>query len=407
MKIYLVGGAVRDQLLGLPVKEKDFVVVGAKPSDLLEKGFKSVGKDFPVFLHPDTHEQYALARTEKKISKGYTGFQFHAAPDVTLEEDLRRRDLTINAIAQTEDGTIIDPYHGQEDLKNRVFRHVSEAFVEDPVRVLRLARFATRFKDFTVAPKTIALMKRMGKSGELDALVPERIWQELNRALCEAYPWRFFEVLKKCDALKIIFPEIDALFGVPNPEKWHPEIDSGIHTLKALEIATQLSTDPTVRFAALVHDFGKGKTPAEEWPRHLMHDQRGITIVHHFCKRIRVPHAYQDLALLTVRHHSACHKIFNFLPKTILKLLMALDPFRRPKRFFRFLLACEADFRGRKTFENKPYPQAQFLKMVYEKCNELNVRALIENVPQEKIAETIYEARLKIIKQMPKPAIEE
>ena len=367
MKIYLVGGAVRDELLGLPVRERDWVVVGARPEELLNAGYKAVGKDFPVFLHPQTGEEYALARTERKTGPGYRGFETSFSPDVTLEQDLERRDLTINAIAKDiESGELIDPVHGRRDLETKALRHVSAAFVEDPVRVLRAARFAARFAPlgFTVASETIELMREIAARGELDALVPERVWQETQRALEQPAPWTFFEVLRDADALKVIFPEVDALFGVPQPEQWHPEIDAGVHTMMVLEQATRLTTDPVVRFAALVHDLGKGTTPPEEWPRHVAHEHRSVALIEKLCARLRVPNAYREIGVLVGKHHLLAHKATELRPSTLLELLEHLDAFRRPERFEQYVLACEADARGRKGLENRVYTQSDFLRRV-------------------------------------------
>lgn len=365
MKIYLVGGAVRDKLLGLPVHERDWVVVGARPEELLAKGYQAVGKDFPVFLHPLTNEEHALARTERKTGPGYRGFETRFSPDVTLEQDLQRRDLTVNAIARDPDsGALIDPFGGAQDLQQRVLRHVSPAFAEDPVRVLRLARFAARFapQGFTVAPETIVLLREIAARGELDALVPERVWQETQRALATAAPWRYFEVLREAAALRVIFPELDALFGVPQPERWHPEIDSGIHTMMVLQQAARMSGDPVVRFAALTHDLGKGTTPPEEWPRHIAHEQRSVALIEALCTRLKIPNNYRDLAVLVGRHHLVCHKILEVRDTTLLDLLEALDAFRRPARFAHFVTACEADARGRKGLGDREYPQADYLR---------------------------------------------
>lgn len=364
MQVYLVGGAVRDQLLGLPVKERDWMVIGCTPEAMQVKGFIPVGKDFPVFLHPETHEEYALARTERKSGKGYKGFVFYTSPDVSLEEDLKRRDLTINAMAQTENGQLIDPFGGKSDLDKHILRHVSPAFVEDPVRCLRLARFAARFAHlgFTVAPETVQLVQSMVENQEIDALVPERIWQELERALGETHPEIFFHILRQCHALKTLFPEIDALFGIPNPTKYHPEIDTGVHTLMVLEQAARLTQDKTVRFAALLHDVGKALTPKETWPKHERHEVLGIKLIHALCTRIKVPRAYQELAVLTARYHLTCHQAEQLRPSTLHDFLIKLDALRRPERFQKFLLACEADVRGRQGFENAPYPQAAFLQ---------------------------------------------
>ena len=369
MKIFLVGGAVRDELLGLPVKERDWVVVGARPEELLAAGYRAVGKDFPVFLHPQTAEEYALARTERKTGPGYRGFETRFSPDVTLEQDLERRDLTINAIAKNmETGELIDPFHGQRDIERRVLRHVSHAFVEDPVRILRAARFTARFAPlgFDVAPDTIELMRDIAARGELDALVPERVWQETQRALEQEAPWRFFEVLRDAHALQKIFPEVDALFGVPQPEQWHPEIDSGVHTMMVLQQAAKLTPDPVVRFAALVHDLGKATTPREEWPRHIAHEHRSAELIEQLCARLKAPNAYREVAIQVGKHHLLAHKAMELRPATLLELLESLDAFRRPERFEQYVLACEADARGRKGLENRDYPQANFLRRVRE-----------------------------------------
>lgn len=364
MKTYIVGGAVRDRMLGLPVKDRDWVVVGATPAEMLAQGFRQVGRDFPVFLHPRSHEEYALARTERKTAAGYHGFTVHASPEITLEEDLARRDFTINAMAESADGELIDPYGGKADLERRVLRHVSPAFAEDPVRILRLARFAARFAPlgFTVAPETVTVMQDMVHAGEVDALVAERVWQELERALGEQRPSAFFEVLRSCGALAVLFPEIDRLWGVPQPAKYHPEIDTGIHTMMVLEAAARLSADTTVRFAALTHDLGKGTTPKEEWPRHIAHEQRSVGLVEALCQRLRAPNEHRELALITARYHGDCHRALELRPDTVLRMLDALDAFRRPQRFEQFLLACTADCRGRPGFEEDDYPQAQWLR---------------------------------------------
>lgn len=362
MKIYRVGGAVRDRLLGRPVQDVDWVVVGATPEQMTARGFKPVGSDFPVFLHPETKEEYALARTERKSGRGYKGFTVYSAPDVTLEDDLRRRDLTINAMAEDEDGRIIDPFNGRADLDRQVLRHVSPAFDEDPLRVLRVARFAARF-DFAVAPETLQLMAAMGAAGELAELVPERVWTETERALGERHPARYFAVLRKCGAMALVFPEIDALFGVPQPERHHPEVDTGVHTLMVLEQATRLAPDPATRFAALMHDLGKATTPAAEWPRHGGHEERGVEILEEFCDRWRVPNRFRELAVIVARHHLDCHRIQEMRPDTILRKLEATDGLRRPERFEQFLLACEADARGRTGFEDRDYPQAELWRI--------------------------------------------
>ncbi len=403
MKIYRVGGAVRDRLLGLPVTEQDWVVVGATPEEMLAKGFVPVGKDFPVFLHPETKEEYALARTERKVAPGYTGFVFHAAPDVTLEQDLARRDLTINAMAMTPAGELIDPYGGRRDLEQRVLRHVSPAFVEDPVRVLRVARFAARFAPlgFRVAPETMALMRRMVENGEVDALVPERVWAELRRALGEAKPSPFFEVLRECGALRVIFPEIDRLFGVPQPEKHHPEVDVGVHTLLVVDQAARLTEDEEVRFAALVHDLGKGTTPREAWPRHVGHEERGVPLVEGLCGRLRVPKGFRELALLVTRYHLHFHRAAELRPSTMLELFQRLDAFRRPRRFEQFMLACEADSRGRYGFEDRRPPQAAILRAAYEAAAAVKPDELIRDGLQgAAIGEALRERRLAAVKRV-------
>ena len=349
MKIYLVGGAVRDKLLGLPVLERDWVVVGATAVEMEQAGYKRVGKSFPVFLHPISHEEYALARTERKTAPGYTGFEVDAATSVTLEQDLLRRDLTINAMAEDADGNIVDPYGGRADLKNRVLRNVSPSFVEDPVRILRVARFAARFgrQGFQVAPETNALMQRMVAQGEVDALVPERVGQELEKALGEDMPQRFFEVLRACGALAAVFPEVDRLFGIPQDARYHPEGDTGTHTLMVLAEAARLSDERQVRFAALVHDLGKGLTPETELPQHHGHKHRGVALVHALCDRIRLANSYRELAVLVTRYHLKCFRIAEMRPATILETLENVDALRRPDRFAQFLLACEADALGR------------------------------------------------------------
>ena len=368
MQVYLVGGAVRDALLGLTVKERDWVVVGATREQMLRASYREVGRDFPVFLHPQTQEEYALARRERKVAPGYRGFSVEFGPEVTLEEDLGRRDLTINAIAQGPDGTLIDPFNGQADIQARVLRHVSDAFAEDPVRVLRVARFAARFAPlgFTVAPDTVALMRQMAERGEVDALVAERVWVETQKALSEKAASEFFRTLRACGALRIIYPEIDALFGVPQPPQWHPEIDSGIHTLMVLDAAVALSVDSGVRFAALMHDLGKATTPAAEWPKHLGHEEHSVTLIESLCRRLRVPAAYRELAVLVARYHGIVHRAFELRAATIVDFLERADAFRRATRFADVLLACEADARGRTGFETKPYPQRAWLMHAFE-----------------------------------------
>lgn len=399
METYLVGGCVRDALLGLQVKDRDWVVVGATPDQLRAQGFVPVGKDFPVFLHPQTKEEYALARTERKTAPGYSGFQFHAAADVTLEQDLQRRDLTINAIAQTPDGNLIDPYHGQRDLQARLLRHVSPAFVEDPVRILRVARFAARFANlgFSIAPETLALMSTMVSNGEVNALVAERVWQETDRALSEAAPQVYFQTLRACGALKVIFPEIDVLFGVPQPPEHHPEIDTGIHTMLVLEQAARLSTDPQVRFAALVHDLGKGVTPSEEWPHHYEHEARGVPLVKALCTRLKVPTAYQDLARLVTQYHLHFHRIKELRPGTVLETLQALDAIRRPQRFEAFLLACEADSRGRPGYENRPPDKSELFRRYQQAAASVTPDQLPAGLQGAAIGEALNVKRLESI----------
>lgn len=402
MEIYLVGGAVRDQLLGHPLKERDYVVVGATPQDMLDRGFRLIGKDFPVFLHPETHAEYALARTERKIGRGYTGFTCYAAPDVTLEDDLKRRDLTINAIAQTADGRIIDPHGGQRDLEQKILRHVSPAFSEDPVRILRVARFMARFAGlgFKIADETLLLMQDMVTAGEVNALVPERVWQEFARSLQEPAPHEFIATLRSCGALAILFPEIDHLFGVPNPPKWHPEIDTGIHTLMVLEQAARLSEESTVRFAALLHDVGKGTTPPAEWPSHHGHEERGVALVKQLCKRYKVPQNHQELAIIVTHYHGHCHRALELTPNTLLKLLKDTDAFRRPARFEQFLLACEADARGRTGFENANYPQRPFLQKIYAAAIQVEIQPLLDRgLSGQALGNALRQAQLAAIKQ--------
>ena len=358
---YLVGGAVRDRLLGLPVQDRDWVVVGAAPADLIAAGYQPVGKDFPVFLHPETHDEVALARTERKTAAGYHGFAFHAAPDVTLEQDLARRDLTINAMAQDDAGEVIDPYGGRRDLADKVLRHVSPAFAEDPVRILRLARFAARFADFSVAPETLALMRGMVAAGEVDALVAERVWQELSRGLMERQPSRMLEVLRQAGALVRLLPEVDALFGVPQPEAHHPEVDTGIHLLMVLDQCARLDAPLTVRYACLCHDLGKGTTRPEEWPRHIAHELRGEKLARSLSARWRVPSDCRELAELVAREHTHVHQSGGFGPEARLRLLERCDAWRRPERFAELLWACECDARGRLGLEDRDYPQRERL----------------------------------------------
>jgi len=366
MRVYLVGGAVRDRLLGLPVGERDWVVVGATPEELVRRGYQSVGREFPVFLHPQTHEEYALARLERKVAPGYRGFTTQFSPAVTLEEDLRRRDLTINAMAESEAGEVIDPYGGQADLAARRLRHVSEAFVEDPVRILRVARFAARFAalGFTVADDTLQLMQRMTAAGEVSALVPERVWQETERALGEARPEVFFETLRACGALAVIFPELDALFGVPQPPRWHPEVDTGVHVMLALRYAADAGAPAAVRFAVLTHDLGKARTPRAHWPSHHGHEELGVPLIEALCERLKVPNGHRELAVLAGRYHTRVHRAGELKAATLLTLLENCDALRRPERFAELLLACEADARGRTGLESAPYPQVAYLQQV-------------------------------------------
>ena len=402
MKTYLVGGAVRDRLLGRPVTEHDYVVVGATPDNLVALGLRPVGKDFPVFLHPRTGEQYALARTERKTGPGYHGFETRFAPDVTLEEDLARRDLTINAMASDDDGNVIDPYGGRRDLEARLLRHVSPAFVEDPLRVLRVARFASRFAGlgFTVAPATLELMRSIAASGELTALVPERVWVETERALGEQQPAVYFEVLRACGALEVVFPEIAALFGVPQPENWHPEIDTGLHAMQVLEVAAQMSRDTTVRFAALVHDLGKGLTPRAEWPSHVGHEAAGAALIEKLCARLRTPNDHRELAVLVARHHAKVHRVAELRPGTLLDLLEQTDAFRRGERFERMLVACEADARGRgPQLRVAPYPQAALLRRVRDAAAAVRLDpAIVAAESGPVIAERMRSARIDSIR---------
>jgi tRNA nucleotidyltransferase (CCA-adding enzyme) len=405
VKTYLVGGAVRDRLLELPVKEHDWVVVATTPEEMKARGFRQVGKDFPVFLHPETHEEYALARTERKTGPGYHGFECHADPSVTLEEDLQRRDLTINALAEDEHGNIIDYYGGRQDLQNRVLRHISKHFAEDPVRILRVARFSARFSSmgFRVADETRELMQHMVDNGEVDALVPERVWQELNKALGEDTPSAFFETLRSCGALKRLFPEIDRLWGVPQPENWHPEIDTGVHTMMVLDAAARISNKPAIRFAALTHDLGKGTTPQEEWPRHVAHEARSENLVVELCSRLKAPREHAELARIVARYHGDCHKIFELRPSSILELLHRLDAYRRPERFEDFLIACEADHLGRTGYEHEPYPQADFLRQALSVSRDIDVQTLrAQGLEGQALGQAIERQRLSSIKALKK-----
>ncbi|WP_391088291.1 multifunctional CCA addition/repair protein [Vibrio sp. NH-UV-68] len=380
MQRYLVGGAVRDQLLNIAVYDKDWVVVGSTPQQLLDQGYTAVGKDFPVFLHPQTKQEHALARTERKTGSGYTGFECYFAADVTLEEDLLRRDLTINAMAQDPNGEIVDPFNGQQDLKDRVLRHVSNAFTEDPLRVLRVARFAAKLHHlgFTIAPETLVLMRQISQSGELKHLTPERVWQEWHKSLSTADPQVFLSVLRDCDALQVVLPELNALFGVPQPEQWHPEIDTGIHTLLVAKQAALLSESLPVRFAAQVHDLGKGITPKSEWPSHKMHCHTGLKLIKTLCERVRVPNEYRDLALMVCEQHSNIHRAAELRPETKLKVLNKFDVWRKPERLDNILLCCMADSRGRTGFEDIDYPQKEIFESAYQAALSVNVQDIVK-----------------------------
>ncbi len=399
MQIYLVGGAVRDEQLEIAHKERDWCVVGASPDELLADGYKQVGKDFPVFLHPKTNEEYALARTERKTAPGYHGFAFDFSPEVTIEEDLLRRDLTINAIAKDDHGNLIDPHGGLRDIKNRLLRHVSDAFGEDPVRILRVAKFAARFSNlgFSVAGETMTLMKQMVEAGEVDALVPDRVWKETEEALRGKCIHVYFEVLRSCGALKKLFPDVDRLFGVPQPKKWHPEIDTGVHTLMVLQQAENLSADLEVRFAALTHDLGKGTTPQEELPSHPGHEIRSCKLIRKMSDQLPLPRATRDLALIVAEFHTHCHRALELRAKTIVKVLERADAFRRPQRFEQFLIACEADSRGRTGLEDRPYPQADFLRAALAAATSVDAARIAQETSGSKIPEAIRKARLSAV----------
>jgi tRNA nucleotidyltransferase (CCA-adding enzyme) len=402
MQIYLVGGAVRDELLGYSFKDRDYVVVGSTVESMLELGYTPVGKDFPVFLHPKSRSEYALARTERKSGVGYKGFEVYASPGVTLEQDLERRDLTINAMAKNETG-LVDPYGGMADLKAKVLRHVSPHFQEDPLRVLRVARFAARYDHlgFTVAPETMTLMLEMVASGELKELVAERVWQEMSRALSEKSPEVFFDVLRQCGALKAILPEIDALFGVPQPEEHHPEIDTGVHTMMVLQQAALLSDSPIVRFAALTHDLGKALTPREYWPSHRGHETKGLAALKQLTNRLRVPNDYVDLAEKVMEFHTHCHRALELKSATIVKLFESLGVFRQPEKLGCFLLACEADSRGRPGFEQRDYPQVNWLKTAFNAANEANATKHVnEGLIGKKIGEAVRNERIELIEKL-------
>jgi tRNA nucleotidyltransferase (CCA-adding enzyme) len=398
MKIYSVGGAVRDALLGLPVEDRDWVVVGATPEGMLAKGFRPVGKDFPVFLHPKSHEEYALARTERKTAPGYAGFSFHAAPDVTLEDDLMRRDLTINAIAQDESGNLIDPYRGREDLSAGVLRHVSPAFSEDPVRILRVARFMARFTDFRVAPETMELMRTMTAEGEVDALVSERVWQEVSNGLMAAQPSRMFETLRECGALAKLMPELDALWGVPQRADYHPEVDTGVHMMMVLDMAARLNAPLPARFAALTHDLGKATTPQDILPRHHGHEQRSVDLLMPVCDRWRVPTECRDVARLTARYHGNLHCYADLRVATRLDILERCDALRRPERFDMVLLACEADYRGRLGWDDREYTQSVAWKADRETVRSVDAGAIAAGVADpKKLPDAIRAARMEAL----------
>ncbi|HEY0289437.1 MAG TPA: multifunctional CCA addition/repair protein [Pseudomonas sp.] len=401
MQFYKVGGAVRDRLLGKPIADTDWVVVGATTDEMLIKGYRPVGTDFPVFLHPLTGEEYALARTERKSGPGYGGFVFHADPDVTLEEDLIRRDLTINAIAEDKDGHLTDPFHGQRDLKARILRHVSPAFAEDPLRVLRVARFAARYAPdgFTIAPETLELMRTLSHSGELQALTPERSWKEISRALMESQPQVFIRVLRDCDALKVLFPEVDALFGVPQPAAHHPEVDTGLHVLSVLEQSALHHQPLSVRWACLLHDLGKGLTPQAEWPQHIAHEHTGLKLIKAVNARFKVPRDCQELALLVGQYHTHGHRALELKPSTLLDLLHSFDVYRRPQRFEEFVVACEMDARGRKGMEDRSYPQAEYLRGAATTAREVQVQPLLEQGFQgQELGEALKRERLDALK---------
>ncbi|MDD5175135.1 MAG: multifunctional CCA addition/repair protein [Sterolibacterium sp.] len=401
MKIYTVGGAVRDELLGLKVVDRDYVVVGATPEEMLARGFRPVGKDFPVFLHPSTQEEYALARTERKTAPGYHGFVFHAAPEVTLEEDLARRDLTINAIAQAEDGTLIDPFNGRADLAAKLLRHVSPAFAEDPVRILRVARFSARFLDFTIAPETVALMQAIVASGEADHLVAERVWQELAKGLMEARPSRMFATLRECGALARLLPEIEALYGVPQRADYHPEIDTGVHVMMVIDLAANLGLPLPARFAALTHDLGKGVTPAEVLPRHTGHETISLALLRPLCQRLRVPSDCRDLAKLVARYHSEIHRVELLRPVTMVRLLERCDALRRPERFDAMLAACEADYRGRLGHAQRPYPQADQWRLALAAFRSVDAAGIARSCDDlAQIPERIHAARVAAVKEL-------
>ena len=402
MQIYKVGGAVRDRLLGIPVTDIDWVVVGATAEQMHALGYRPVGSDFPVFLHPSTGEEYALARTERKSGRGYGGFTFHASPEVTLEQDLIRRDLTINAMAEDGAGVLSDPYQGQQDLEHRLLRHVSPAFAEDPLRVLRVARFAARYAGlgFTVAPDTLQLMRQLSESGELEALTAERSWKEISRALMEDQPQVFIQVLRDCGALAVLLPEVDALFGVPQPAAHHPEIDTGVHTLSVLEQSAHYRQPLSVRWACLMHDLGKGTTRPSEWPRHIAHEHRGIKLIKAVNERFKVPRDCQELALLVGEYHTHGHRALELKPSTLLELLQSFDVYRRPQRFEEFIMACEMDARGRLGFESRDYPQADYLRGAAHVARGVQVQPLVaQGFKGKALGDALKGARLEALKE--------
>lgn len=406
MQVFLVGGAVRDRLLGRPVSDRDWVVVGASPEELLHRGYRPVGRDFPVFLHPESNEEYALARTERKSGRGYHGFTFQAGPDVTLEQDLSRRDLTINAMAEDTEGRLVDPLQGERDLREKLLRHAGDAFVEDPVRILRLARFAARFDDFRVADETLALARRMVEDGEVEHLVPERVWQELSRGLMERRPSRMFEVLRACGALAQLLPEVDRLFGVPQPPEHHPEVDTGVHVMMVLDMAAKLEAPLTVRFACLGHDLGKGTTPPDVLPRHLLHEQRSRGLVRRVCERWKVPTECRELAEVVALEHGNIHRSLTLAAAPLMRLLERCDALRRPQRFDEALLACECDARGRLGLEDKPYPQRPRLLQALKAAQSVDNAAISRQAADvglsgEAIGKRIREARIAAIDAIP------
>ncbi|MFV3386077.1 multifunctional CCA addition/repair protein [Pseudomonas sp. NY15364] len=401
MQIYTVGGAVRDRLLGRPISEVDWVVVGASAEQMLELGYRPVGADFPVFLHPQTGEEYALARTERKSGRGYGGFTFHASPDVTLEQDLIRRDLTVNAMAEDDHGNLIDPYGGQQDLEARILRHVSPAFAEDPLRVLRVARFAARYAPlgFSVAPETLELMRQLAESGELSHLTAERSWKEISRALMEPRPDVFVQVLRDCGALAALLPEVDALFGVPQPQAHHPEIDTGVHVLSVLRQCAEHDQPLNVRWASLLHDVGKGLTPEDEWPRHITHEHKGLPLIQAINERCKAPRDCAELALLVGEFHTHGHRALELRPSTLLELLQRFDVFRRPQRFAEFVAACEMDARGRLGLEQRDYPQAAYLLGAAEAARQVPVKPLLEKgFKGAELGEALNRERLQALK---------